>query len=314
MHSLSSDNTDSDNTASGNTASGNISSANTGSRGTKRGRPRRLLLKSGVFLAVAGLAIGGGFAINSEVVAQKRVAAVAAAEVSAAAAADREHNRLLTNLAKGSASATLDDANIVLAANASKVDTTALAEVTSSLASFKTLPLSDLESLTAEAQTETASVEVAATEADRIAAEVAAAEAAAAVAAEAAAAEAAAQAAAVAAEEARQLMMANANTPNGARAVAADLASSRYGWGSGEFSCLDRLWQKESGWNYAAVNSSSGATGIPQALPGSKMASAGTDWATNATTQISWGLEYISSSRYGTPCAAWSHSVANNWY
>jgi hypothetical protein len=307
--------------SSDNNGSENITSENTSSRSTKHGRPRRLLLKSGVFFAVAGLAIGGGFAINSEVVAQERVAAVAEAEVSATAAADREHNRLLTNLAKGSASATLDDANTVLAANSTKVDTTALAEVTSSLASFEILPLSDIESLTAEAQTETASVEVAATEADRIAAEAAAAEAAAqaaaeAAAAEAAAAEAAAQAAAqaAAAEEERQVRTSNANTPNGARAVAADLASSKYGWGSGQFECLDNLWQKESGWNYAAVNSSSGATGIPQALPGSKMASAGNDWATNATTQISWGLEYISSSRYGTPCAAWSHSVANNWY
>jgi hypothetical protein len=294
MHSLSSDDTPSDQT---------VGTSAPDTARAKHGRPRRLLLKSGVVLAVAGLAIGGGFFINSEIVAQERVAAVAAADAAEASAAEAEHERLLINLAKGSASATLDDANIVLAASAHKVDTTALAEVTSSLASFEVLPLGDIESLTAEAQTETASVEVAATEADRVAAEVAAAEAAA-----------AAQAAAAAAEEERQLMIANANTPNGARAVAADLASSRYGWGSGEFSCLDNLWQKESGWNYAAVNSSSGATGIPQALPGSKMASAGTDWATSATTQISWGLEYISSSRYGTPCAAWAHSVANNWY
>jgi len=269
-----------------------------------------MLVKSSVFLAVAGLVIGGGFAIDSEIVAQERVAAVAAAEAAAIAAAEREHELLLTSLAQNAAVATLDDANIVLAASANKVDTTGLADVTSSLASYEVLPLDDLESLTEEARIETASVEAAAAEADRIAAEVAAQAAAAA----AQAAAAAAQAAAAAAEAERQQMVANANTPRGARAVAAEMASARYGWGSAEFSCLNNLWQKESGWNYAAVNPSSGATGIPQALPGGKMASAGTDWATSATTQISWGLEYISSSRYGTPCAAWSHSQVNDWY
>ncbi|MBU4466090.1 MAG: phospholipase, partial [Actinobacteria bacterium] len=100
--------------------------------------------------------------------------------------------------------------------------------------------------------------------------------------------------------------LAQANTPAGARATASALAQSTYGWGSAQFSCLSSLWQKESGWNYRAYNSS-GATGIPQALPGSKMAAFGTDWATNATTQIKWGLDYISRA-YGTPCAAWSHS------
>ncbi|HEU5483607.1 MAG TPA: lytic transglycosylase domain-containing protein, partial [Microlunatus sp.] len=99
----------------------------------------------------------------------------------------------------------------------------------------------------------------------------------------------------------------------GARATAASLASSRYGWGSGEFSCLNQLWQKESGWSYTAYNASSGATGIPQALPGSKMATAGSDWKTNAATQVAWGLDYIDRA-YGNPCSAWSHSVANNWY
>lgn len=89
---------------------------------------------------------------------------------------------------------------------------------------------------------------------------------------------------------------------------------SQYGWGADQFSCLNQLWQKESEWKYDAVNSNGGATGIPQALPGSKMATAGSDWATNATTQIAWGLGYIKASSYGTPCAAWSHSQANNWY
>ncbi len=106
--------------------------------------------------------------------------------------------------------------------------------------------------------------------------------------------------------------LAEGNTVAGAKATAQRLASSQYGWGSGEFSCLVSLWNKESGWNYQAYNPS-GATGIPQALPGSKMASAGSDWQTNAATQVAWGLGYISSV-YGTPCSAWAHSQAMNWY
>ncbi|MFT4258778.1 phospholipase [Microbacterium sp.] len=106
--------------------------------------------------------------------------------------------------------------------------------------------------------------------------------------------------------------LAAANTPDGARATAREMAASRYGWGEDQFQCLNSLWNKESGWNYRAYNSS-GATGIPQALPGSKMSSAGADWADNAATQIAWGLGYISSV-YGTPCSAWEHSQAVNWY
>jgi len=86
-----------------------------------------------------------------------------------------------------------------------------------------------------------------------------------------------------------------------------------HGWGQSEFNCLVSLWNKESGWRVNANNPSSGAYGIPQALPGSKMASAGADWQTNPGTQIKWGLGYISS-RYGTPCGAWGHSQASNWY
>ena len=86
-----------------------------------------------------------------------------------------------------------------------------------------------------------------------------------------------------------------------------------YGWGDDQFGCLVSLWNRESGWNSQAYNSSSGAFGIPQALPGSKMASAGADWQTNAATQISWGLGYIAG-RYGNPCGAWSHSESVGWY
>jgi resuscitation-promoting factor RpfB len=85
------------------------------------------------------------------------------------------------------------------------------------------------------------------------------------------------------------------------------------GWGDDQFSCLVTMWNHESGWRVNAANPS-GAYGIPQALPGSKMASAGADWATNPATQIKWGLEYISS-RYGTPCGAWAQWQANGgWY
>jgi len=91
------------------------------------------------------------------------------------------------------------------------------------------------------------------------------------------------------------------------------MMAAKYGWGGDQFGCLVSLWDKESGWNVNAYNASSGATGIPQALPGSKMASAGSDWATNAATQISWGLGYIAGS-YGTPCAAWSKSESVGWY
>nr|WP_236539967.1 lytic transglycosylase domain-containing protein [Spiractinospora alimapuensis] len=86
-----------------------------------------------------------------------------------------------------------------------------------------------------------------------------------------------------------------------------------YGWGGDQFSCLDNLWEKESNWDPSAQNPSSGAYGIPQSLPGDKMASAGSDWQTNPATQIEWGLGYIKD-RYGSPCGAWSHSQANNWY
>ena len=84
-------------------------------------------------------------------------------------------------------------------------------------------------------------------------------------------------------------------------------------WGDDEFACLVALWNKESGWRVGAYNAGSGAYGIPQALPGSKMASAGADWETNPATQITWGLGYISG-RYGTPCGAWGHSQAKGWY
>jgi hypothetical protein len=86
-----------------------------------------------------------------------------------------------------------------------------------------------------------------------------------------------------------------------------------HGWKSDQFSCLDKLWTKESQWKVSADNPSSSAYGIPQALPGNRMAAYGSDWRTNPVTQIKWGLDYIESA-YGSPCNAWAHSVANGWY
>jgi hypothetical protein len=101
--------------------------------------------------------------------------------------------------------------------------------------------------------------------------------------------------------------------PSGSPQQIAMAMLAQFGWSSSQFSCLDPLWERESGWNPYASNPSSGAYGIPQALPGAKMASAGSDWATDAATQIRWGLGYIKAT-YGSPCAAWSHETADGWY
>jgi len=289
-----------------------------------RKRVKRFALGAVAVVALAGLATGSGYAFQSAADSRESVAATSALSETTG----RQHEQLaaydtiVEAHTDKSAAVTLDAANQVLVDTRGKADGTALTAVTTSLASFKTMPIDTVVSLTAQAKVETATLAAAAAEADRVAAEAAAAEAAAAKAAEAAAAaeadrvaaEAAAAAkAAAAARPAAPAPTASNNTPAGAKAFARALASSQYGWGEGQFSCLDQLWQKESGWNYKAYNPS-GATGIPQALPGSKMASAGGDWATNASTQVAWGLQYIKSSSYGTPCAAWAHSQAYNWY
>jgi hypothetical protein len=100
--------------------------------------------------------------------------------------------------------------------------------------------------------------------------------------------------------------------PDSAQALALGMIQAK-GWGPEQFNCLVALWNRESRWNVNAHNVSSGAHGIPQALPGSKMASAGPDWETNPRTQITWGLGYIEG-RYGSPCGAWAHSEALHWY
>ncbi|TWV35132.1 lytic transglycosylase domain-containing protein [Streptomyces misionensis] len=80
-----------------------------------------------------------------------------------------------------------------------------------------------------------------------------------------------------------------------------------------QFNAFSKIVERESGWNPTATNRSSGAYGLVQALPGSKMASAGADWKTNPATQIKWGLDYMNS-RYGSPVKAWSFWQANGWY
>ena len=100
-----------------------------------------------------------------------------------------------------------------------------------------------------------------------------------------------------------------APSPGTAKAIAEQMLTAR-GWGTDQYDCLVTLWNNESGWRVTASNSSSGAYGIPQALPGSKM---GPGWQTDATVQIRWGLGYIAS-RYGTPCGAWSYWQAHGWY
>ena len=91
------------------------------------------------------------------------------------------------------------------------------------------------------------------------------------------------------------------------------ILAARRGWTGEQFTCLDKLWTRESNWQVHERNASSGAYGIPQSLPASKMATIASDWRDNPVTQIRWGLGYISG-RYGTPCAAWAHSQAHNFY
>jgi hypothetical protein len=106
---------------------------------------------------------------------------------------------------------------------------------------------------------------------------------------------------------------ASVTTPSGSPQQIAQQMLGQYGWSSSQFSCLNPLWEHESGWSLTAQNPSSGAYGIPQALPGSQMATAGGDWQTNAATQIKWGLTYIQG-RYGSPCGAWAHEQSVGWY
>ncbi len=214
------------------------------------------------------------------------------------------------DLDRAQAAATIATARTVLADANDKTDTSALERQVHALSDYRSMSGSAITThiaSTVDATTQVADQSASQDKADADAAAAAAAKAQADAEAQAAAERAAAEAAAAAERQAA------ANTVAGAKATASSMASSQYGWGSAQFQCLDSLWTKESGWNYQAVNPNGGATGIPQALPGSKMGTVAADWRTNATTQITWGLQYISAA-YGTPCAAWAHSQATNFY
>jgi hypothetical protein len=253
---------------------------------------QKMLIASAII--ATGLVVGTGFAVQASV-----------SSAAQAAATQRTQQALTDTVTKSAVVAnaqnTLSRAERVVRSAQAKVDTTNLSTSVASLGDYGRLDPQTVKNLTVQTEFESQNVQAAADEADRVAAEAAAAAAAKAAADAAAAAQAAAEA------------LAAGNTVDGAKSTAANLASSQYGWGSDQFSCLVSLWQKESGWSYEASNSDSGAAGIPQALPGSKMSSIASDWETNATTQITWGLKYIASS-YGTPCSAWSHSQSVNWY
>ena len=247
-----------------------------------------------------------------------------------------KRSRLITIAAAGTltlataisaAAATLPTGSAASAADAHMLTQTVHVDTLSSqqrLISFDSMRYSlaqrqtTYESVAAQAAVAHAAAEKAAA-AKAAAAKAAAAKAAAAKAraAKAAAAKAAAQQAAQqqAAQQAQQTAVQQpaASTPSGSPQQIAEQMLSQFGWSSGQFSCLQPLWAHESGWNIYASNPSSGAYGIPQALPGSKMASAGPDWQSNAATQIRWGLTYIQGT-YGSPCAAWSHEQADGWY
>ena len=97
------------------------------------------------------------------------------------------------------------------------------------------------------------------------------------------------------------------------REIARQILKNKYSYGSSQFDCFNNIIMRESKWQVNATNPSSGAYGIPQALPGSKMATIASDWRTNPATQIIWGIEYMKD-RYGSPCSAWSFKSANGWY
>lgn len=97
------------------------------------------------------------------------------------------------------------------------------------------------------------------------------------------------------------------------REIARQMMLNKYGWDDGQFTCYDNIIMRESKWDPSADNPHSSAYGIPQALPGSKMAAFGSDWRTNPATQIAWGLDYVHD-RYGTPCGAWGFKRSHGWY
>jgi hypothetical protein len=284
-------------------------------------RFRTPLITAGAIVAVGAL-VGSGYAVQGSADA----AAARVAETSAIAlAAERDtvqnrgvdHSAVLDARAEKQAKDTLSVANGTIAAAKGKADASALATSVAALDAYDLLSPRKVFELVDQTEAQTGEVKQAVAEADRIAAEAKAKAEAEAK----AKAEAEAEAAAREAEEAEASAGSGGgvvaapsapSNPSEAQAIARDMMAAQYGWGEDQFGCLVALWNKESGWNVYASNPS-GAYGIPQALPGSKMSSAGADWATNAATQISWGLGYIAG-RYGSACGAWSTSESQGWY
>jgi hypothetical protein len=266
--------------------------AQTTRRSIRRRRVGRKRIIIAGTIAAAGLVVGTGFTVQGAVATQTSIDATAALNYTSGLHSEQvdAYSTVAAAKAIDNAEDTITAANATLAAANGKVDASGLAASVASLSDYRSIPVDEVVDLTKTTQAEAAKTAAAATAYDQ--------------------AQAQAQADAAAAAAAT---LAAANTPDGARAFASDLAASQYGWGGDQFQCLDNLWQKESGWSYTAYNASSGAAGIPQALPGSKMATAGDDWETSAATQIKWGLGYIKGA-YGTPCSAWSHSQSMNWY
>jgi hypothetical protein len=256
------------------------------SRRARRGTRRGLIV--GGAIAAVGLLAGTGFTVTSAIGAQQRVEATAAVTEATGLHADQlgAYSTVAEAKAIHTAKDTIQAAEATIQAADGKVDSSGLQASVASLGDYEKLPLDSLVDLTKQTKTAAEQTAAAAAEFDRVQQEQA---------------------------DAAAAALAQANTPAGAKAFAQDLAASQYGWGADQFACVVNLWGKESGWNYQAMNASSGATGIPQALPGSKMATAGADWQTSAATQIRWGFDYISRG-YGTPCSAWSHSQSVNWY
>ncbi|MGX5697641.1 aggregation-promoting factor C-terminal-like domain-containing protein [Agromyces soli] len=269
----------------------------------------RYYLAAGAVVAV-GAMVGTGFAVQSAFAAQNdRIAETTA--IADATNLDVEqlssHGGILAARAVKTAKDTLQAASDTITAANGKADAAVLGTQVATLGHYELLAPERVFELSAQTAATTEQVKGQIAEFDRVAAEQAAAAAAAQAAAEAAA---AASAGSSGSSGSRPAAPAN---PSEAQAIARELMASMYGWGDDQFGCLVELWNHESGWRTNAGNQSSGAYGIPQALPGSKMAAYGDDWETNPATQIKWGLSYISG-RYGTPCGAWDSFNAQGWY
>jgi len=283
-------------------------------RRSPKGWRRGPLIAAGAVAAI-GAMVGTGFVVQGAVAAQNDRVAETRALADAANIDVQQldaHGGILEARAVKQAEDTLAGVGDTIAAAQGKADATALAASVAALDHYKFLAPERVFALVDSTNVHAESVRGAVAEADRIAAEQAAAAAAAAK----AAADAAAAAAAAAEESSSSSSSSGSrpgapSNPSAAQAIARDMLLAR-GWGDDQFGCLVELWNHESGWNVYASNPS-GAYGIPQALPGSKMATAGADWQSNPATQISWGLGYISG-RYGTPCGAWDSFNSQGWY